>query len=58
MSKNTTNNKETNNVKLTNYFQASVTVNDMKNTIDEVSDTTFHQPANEKDTATLSLENL
>ena len=45
MSENTRNDKETNNVKLTNYVQALATTNDIEGTIDEVTNTTFHQPA-------------
>ena len=58
MSKNTRNNKEINNVKLTNSFQTSATANDIEDTTDDVSNTIFHQPANEKDIVILSLENL
>ena len=49
MSKNTRNNKETNNVRLTNYFQALATANNIEDNIDQVFDSTFHQPANEGD---------
>ena len=45
MSENTRNDKETNNVKLTNYVQALATTNDIEGTIDEVTNTIFHQPA-------------
>ena len=48
MSKNTRNDKETNNIKLTNFFQSLATANDIEDTIDEVSNTTFHQAVNEK----------
>ena len=49
MSQDTRNDKETNNVKLTNYFQALATANDIEDNIDRVSDSTFNQPANEGD---------
>ena len=48
MSENTRNDKETNNIKLTNYVQALATTNDIEGTIDEVSNTTFHQPASDE----------
>ena len=50
MSKSTRNDKETNNVKLTNSFQALATANDVEDTIDKVFDTTFHQTANANNT--------
>ena len=50
MSENTRNDKETNNVKLTNSVQDLATANDIRDTVDDVSNTIFHQPANEKDT--------
>ena len=53
MSQNTRNNKETNNIKLRNSFQALATANDIEDTIDEVSDTTFYQTVNEKDTVNI-----
>ena len=50
MSENTRNGKKTNNVKLTDSVQALSTANDVEDTIDEVSNTIFHQPANDTDT--------
>ena len=48
MSENIRNSKETNNMKLDNSFQSLATANDIEDTINEVSDRTFHQTANEK----------
>ena len=42
------NNKETNNIKLKNSFQAFATVNHIEDTFNEVSDTTLLQTENEK----------
>ena len=50
MSKNTRNYKETNNFKLTHFFQNLATANVIEDNIDEVSDLTFCQTADEKDT--------
>ena len=49
MSKNTRNYKETNNFKLTHFFQNLATANVIEDNIDEVSDLTFCQTADEKD---------
>ena len=42
------NNRETNNIKLNNSFQTLATADDIEDTFNEVSNTTFHQTANEK----------
>ena len=48
LSQNIRNRKETSNNKLKNSFQALATANDIEDTFNEVSYTTFHQKANEK----------
>ena len=48
LSQNIRNNKETNNFKLKNSFQAFATVNHIEDTFNEVSDTTLLQTENEK----------
>ena len=48
LSQNIRNNKETNNIKIKNSFQASATADDIEDTLNEVSDTTIHQTVNEK----------
>ena len=48
MSKNARNDKETNNIKLTNSLQVLATANDKENTIDDISDASFHQVSDEK----------
>ena len=48
LSQNIRNNKETNNIKLKNSFQAFATVNHIEDTFNEVSDTTLLQTENEK----------
>ena len=48
LSQNIRNNKETNNIKLKNSFQALATVNHIEDTFNEVSDTTLLQTENEK----------
>ena len=48
LSQNIRNNKETNNIKLKNSFQGLSIANDIEDTFNEVTDTTFHKTANEK----------
>ena len=48
MSQNIRNTKERNNIKLKNSSQALAPADDIEGTFNEVSDTTFHQAANEK----------
>ena len=48
LSQNIRNSKETNNNKLKNSFQALATADDIEDTFNEVSYTTFHQKANGK----------
>ena len=48
LSQNIRNNKETNNIKIKNSFQALATADDIKDTLNEISDTTIHQTMNEK----------
>ena len=48
LSQNIRNNKETNNIKLKNSFQALATADDIEDTLNEISDTTIQQTVNEK----------
>ena len=48
LSQNIRNNKETNNIKIKNSFQALATTDDIEDTLNEISDTTIHQTVNEK----------
>ena len=48
LSQNIRNNKETNNIKIKNSFQALATADDIEYTLNEISDTTIHQTVNEK----------
>ena len=48
LSQNIRNNKETNNIKLKNSFQALATADDIEDTLNEISDTTIHPKVNEK----------
>ena len=48
LSQNIRNNKETNNIKIKNSFQALATTDDIEDTFNEISDTTIHQTVNEK----------
>ena len=48
LSQNIRNNKETNNIKIKNSFQALATADDIEDTLNEISDTTIHQTVNEK----------
>ena len=48
LSQNIRNNSETNNIKLKNSSQALSTPNNIEDTFNEVSDTAFHETANEK----------
>ena len=48
LSQNIRNNKETNNIKIKNSFQALATADDIEDTLNEISDTTIQQTVNEK----------
>ena len=48
MSQNIINKKETNDIKIRNFFQALDTADDIKDTLNEISDTTTHPKVNEK----------
>ena len=51
LSQNIRNNKETNNIKIKNSFQALATADDKEDTFTEISNTTIHQTVNENVTA-------
>ena len=53
LSQNIRNNKETNNIKIKNSFQALATTDDIEDTFNEISDTTIHQTVNEKVTVNI-----
>ena len=46
LSQNIRNNKETNNIKIKNSFQALATADDVEDTLNEISDTTIYQTVN------------
>ena len=48
LSQNIRNNKETNNIKIKNSFQALATADDIEDTLNGISDTTIHQTVNAK----------
>ena len=48
MSQNIINKKETNDIKIRNFFQALDTADDIEDTLNEISDTTIHKKVNEK----------
>ena len=48
LSQNIINKKETNDIKIKNFFQALDTADDIEDTLNEISDTTIHKKVNEK----------